>query len=346
MKKKLTYFMALTLMLSLTACNGKESESKKTENNNQSVSDKTQSSTDSKNSDFTALDVKKGDRKSDMEITDLKMGKKSYEVDEPVSVTVSWKGTPYDDAWIGIIPYDVSHGSEEENDVYDVCYYYFSELESGKSFDFDTHLEPGEYTVRVNESDNGGPELAWCAFTVTGSTEVPTESNETDTENDIPVDVDITGKTLADVNYDNYSQMVKREFGIDISEADGWKISFPSWDVSPYMDNGVYIHTYYEGSDIKELIKTYYDRCSEIADDGLWDYNYIWYTKDDPYNEEERKTFDQCFDDWNSDDSDINERCDVRWAYSYNGNTIFFWAERTSECSVDFKIEFEPDEKY
>ncbi len=164
------------------------------------------------------------------------------------------------------------------------------------------------------------------------------------TEDESSADTDITGKTFADVSYANYSQMIKRDFGIEVSEDDGWEISFPSWDVMPFMDSGISVHTYYTGTDIKKLMQTYYDRCAEVASNGMWDYNYIWYTHDDPLNEENLKTLDQCLDSWNSDEADINVRCDVRWAYTYNDQIVFFWIERVSENAVDIKIQFRSED--
>lgn len=105
-------------------------------------------------------------RVSDMKVTGLRMGKQTYAVGEVLTVTVNWEGTPAEDAWIGIHPADTPHGSEETNDQYDIDYRYFTDCKSGDTFTFEIALEAGDYTMRVNESDSGGAELAWCGFSV------------------------------------------------------------------------------------------------------------------------------------------------------------------------------------
>ncbi len=164
MKKIIALLLVLLMCLSLAACGDKPSPGNSNEQSNLSSNN----STDNKDG-FTALKVDKDKRISDIEITGMKMGKEKYAVGETVQVTVSWKGNPADDTWIGIIPAATSHGSEEENDAYDVDYRYFTDMKSGDTFVFENiELEPGDYTMRVNESDAGGAELAWCAFSVKG----------------------------------------------------------------------------------------------------------------------------------------------------------------------------------
>lgn len=163
-KKILALVLALVMCLSLAACGDKPAPGNSNEPNNPSSN----SSTENKDG-FTALEVDKDKRVSDIEITGMKMEKEQYAVGEAIMVTVTWKGTPADDTWIGIIPADTPHGSEEKNDEYDVDYRYFTDAKSGDIFAFENiSLEPGDYTMRINESDAGGVELAWCAFSVKG----------------------------------------------------------------------------------------------------------------------------------------------------------------------------------
>ncbi len=173
MKKFLALVLALMLCLSLAACGDKPaSKSSEKPSNQPSNEPSNNSSNDAADQEdgFTALEVDEDARISDIEITGMKMGKEQYAVDEPITVTVTWKGKPAEDAWIGIIPADTPHGSEEKNDEYDVDYRYFSDMKSGDVFTFEyITLEPGEYTMRVNETDGGGAELAWCAFSVIGN---------------------------------------------------------------------------------------------------------------------------------------------------------------------------------
>jgi hypothetical protein len=69
------------------------------------------------------------------------------------------------DAWIGIIPSGVPHGSEEVNDQSDVSYQYLKGTTSG-IMEFIAPSAPGSYDLRMNESDGGGRELSSVTFTV------------------------------------------------------------------------------------------------------------------------------------------------------------------------------------
>jgi hypothetical protein len=69
------------------------------------------------------------------------------------------------DAWIGIIPSAVPHGTEEVNDQNDVSYQYLKGTTSG-IMEFIAPSAPGSYDLRMNESDGGGKELASVTFTV------------------------------------------------------------------------------------------------------------------------------------------------------------------------------------
>lgn len=175
MKKIFTVLLALTLVFTLAACgNDKEpakdntdpANSQGSENQASNSGDEAKPSVEKKDG-FTALTPDKALRKSDIEITGLKTGKEKFKSEEAITFTLSWTGTPLEDTWIGIIPADIPHGDEEKNDEFDVDYKYLPALESGKEFSFEgLNLEPGKYTLRVNESDSGGAELAWCEFTV------------------------------------------------------------------------------------------------------------------------------------------------------------------------------------
>lgn len=176
MKKILALLLALTTMLSLAACGGKKDDSKSKESEKTS---QTQASEPPTQSDVKVntpsvvnsneLDVAKDNRVSTLEITGIKIGKANYAEDGLITlnVTVDWKGDYTDSAWIGIIPADVPHGEEEKNDEFDMDYRYFKDLKSGAEFAFNPiTMEPGDYTLRVNEKDDGGAELAFCNFKV------------------------------------------------------------------------------------------------------------------------------------------------------------------------------------
>ncbi len=68
-------------------------------------------------------------------------------------------------AWIGIIPSAVAHGSEAENDRHDLSYQYMKKLTAG-SMTFIAPKAPGDYDLRMHDSDNNGREVASVRFRV------------------------------------------------------------------------------------------------------------------------------------------------------------------------------------
>lgn len=68
-------------------------------------------------------------------------------------------------AWIGIVPSDVPHGSETENDKHDMAYQYLNKKLSGTLI-FKAPIRAGTYDLRMNDSDNGGKEIASITFEV------------------------------------------------------------------------------------------------------------------------------------------------------------------------------------
>ncbi len=158
MKKLLTVLLALLIAFLFAACGTKDSEEDTTVGfNEQDIAQSTRENSES------------ATRISDLEITEIKMSKEAYASNEPIAVSLSWSGTPESSAWVGIIPADVPHGSEEKNDEYDIDYRYLIDFENGAEIVFEVYLEPGSYTMRVSESDGGGVELASANFTVTES---------------------------------------------------------------------------------------------------------------------------------------------------------------------------------
>lgn len=172
MKKIVALLLVSVMALSLAACGDKPSQGGDAQGNSEPglvQGGDAVNGSESKGG-FNVVEADSAQRVSDLKITGLKMGKDTYAANEIITATVEWTGTPYSDTWIGIIPDDVPHGSEEKNDEYDISYLYFTDRQSGDVFSFeDAVLEPGKYTLRINESDAGGAELAWCAFTVTES---------------------------------------------------------------------------------------------------------------------------------------------------------------------------------
>jgi len=86
------------------------------------------------------------------------------------SVTVQFSGAEGLDtnAWVGLIPSDIDHGSESTNDQHDMSYQYLNGQVSG-SMTFTAPNEPGSYDLRLNSSDSAAnaTELAYVTFEVT-----------------------------------------------------------------------------------------------------------------------------------------------------------------------------------
>ncbi len=189
MKKLTALMLAFVMLLSLTACGGGGGSGGTTENKDNG-GDKQQTQTDNKQNtekdnnkedkkNFNVPKLEDGKKVTDLEIVDLKLDKKAYEVDEEIRFVLTWTGTADEYAWIGIVPADTPHGDEYTNDDADVWYTYLTSMNSGEEFMAITYLEPGKYTMRVNENDDGGAELAWVEFTVG---DVKPQDNKPDTE--------------------------------------------------------------------------------------------------------------------------------------------------------------------
>lgn len=102
--------------------------------------------------------------------TALSLDKASYAPGDVITVHFSVDPASVTDkeAWVGLLPADVPHGSESENDKYDLAYDYLAGRTSGE-MTFEAPAEPGQYEMRMHDSDNEGHEIAAVAFTVTGS---------------------------------------------------------------------------------------------------------------------------------------------------------------------------------
>ncbi len=68
-------------------------------------------------------------------------------------------------AWIGIIPSRVPHGSEAENDRHDLSYQYLNKRVAG-SMTFIAPKDAGDYDLRLHDQDSNGREVASVSFRV------------------------------------------------------------------------------------------------------------------------------------------------------------------------------------
>ncbi len=99
----------------------------------------------------------------------LTINKRGYAPGESITVTFSAPAGLPTNAWIGIIPSSVPHGSEATNDQNDVSYQYLNGSTYG-TLTFAAPTTPGNYDLRMNNSDNNGAELTYVSFTVAGGT--------------------------------------------------------------------------------------------------------------------------------------------------------------------------------
>jgi hypothetical protein len=68
-------------------------------------------------------------------------------------------------AWIGIIPSHIPHGSEAQNNLYVISHEYLQKRTSG-TLHFTAPINPGIYDVRMNDSDDNGKEVCSTTFRV------------------------------------------------------------------------------------------------------------------------------------------------------------------------------------
>ncbi len=95
----------------------------------------------------------------------LNTDKSVYAPGETISVTFAAPAGLPTDAWVGIIPSNVPHGDEAQNDTYDLTYQYLNGMTTGTMV-FSAPLLPGTYDFRMNDSDSNGKEIASVTFTV------------------------------------------------------------------------------------------------------------------------------------------------------------------------------------
>lgn len=94
-------------------------------------------------------------------------------VDEPTVVAPGGRVTAHfeaaatfhEHAWIGVVPSEVEHGSEEVNDRNDSSYEFIRGRLEGTSV-LSAPSKPGSYDVRLHDSDRNGREVAHTSFRV------------------------------------------------------------------------------------------------------------------------------------------------------------------------------------
>ena len=95
----------------------------------------------------------------------LSIPKNTFMPGDKVTLTFHVASSLPDNAWVGVIPSDIPHGSEETNDQHDVNYQYVGKKTDG-TMEFQVPDQAGSYDFRLNDSDNNGTEIASVSFTV------------------------------------------------------------------------------------------------------------------------------------------------------------------------------------
>lgn len=95
----------------------------------------------------------------------LKLSKKIFTPGETILVKFTSVSGLKSNAWIGIIPSNIKHGSEAENDKYDLAYQYLSGKTRG-SLTFTAPKAAGKYDFRMHDTDDNGKEINSVSFTV------------------------------------------------------------------------------------------------------------------------------------------------------------------------------------
>lgn len=100
--------------------------------------------------------------------TKLLLNKTTFSPNEKFNVYFEAPANFNRSAWVGIVPSNVTHGSESENDKYDLMYQYLEKRTSG-TLSFNAPNKIGNYDLRMFDTDRDGREVASVSFTVTST---------------------------------------------------------------------------------------------------------------------------------------------------------------------------------
>ncbi len=105
------------------------------------------------------------------DLVELRLEKEVFAPGEMIKVDILLPEAPIPglDAtgWIGVVPSNIEHGSEELNDQHDTT---FERLATPRSsaLELQAPSTPGSYDIRVHTSDTNGVEVGFITFTVEG----------------------------------------------------------------------------------------------------------------------------------------------------------------------------------
>ncbi len=104
----------------------------------------------------------------------ITLSKQIAEPGEEITINYTAEGTIDPGAWIGLIPSNVHHGTEDGNDESDIDYKYLAANVNNGSLTFIAPADSGNYDFRMNDK-NHGKEITTVSFKVSGATNTITE---------------------------------------------------------------------------------------------------------------------------------------------------------------------------
>ncbi|MGQ8335787.1 hypothetical protein ACUNWD_04495 [Sunxiuqinia sp. A32] len=112
----------------------------------------------------------------------LNIPSSQFKPGEIIYVDFTAPGSYADNAWVGIIPSSVQHGSEATNDKYDLTYQYLKKRTSGR-LEFKAPAKEGSFDLRMNDSDSGGKEVASVSFVVSNTSQTANSGSSSNNQN-------------------------------------------------------------------------------------------------------------------------------------------------------------------
>ncbi len=101
----------------------------------------------------------------DLSGVQLLLSKTRFAPGEEIQVSFVASPSFASNAWVGIIPSNISHGSEAVNDSHDLSYQYLSGRTSGTLI-FSAPMQIGSYDLRMHDTDSNGREVYSVSFEV------------------------------------------------------------------------------------------------------------------------------------------------------------------------------------
>lgn len=167
MLRWLAVLLALMVVAVFAAGCGDSGTTTTTTNKTDSATDtKTESKTESKTEPKTEQNKPADSFQKDPN-TSLAADKTVYKPGEQIVVKFTAPASFSEWAWIGLIPSHVKHGSEEENDNYDIDYSYLEGKAQGEVY-LTAPDKAGDYDVRMNSDDDpaSGKEVNYISIKV------------------------------------------------------------------------------------------------------------------------------------------------------------------------------------